>query len=177
MPRHALIPFTPSGTHPLPALGTTRPPTSTSGVHSVLAALFPSHEVAEGVRTRLVEDGFPTDRVELTSRKEAQQADLVPADSTAEKLTLHFRQLFPTKHDAEATKILCNGVIQGGAVIAVHPRGDIETRRAIEILEQAGQVELRSTDLENQSMEHAASHSNETVIPNARKILLGPGQP
>lgn len=144
---------------------------------AVLAALFPSHEEAEGVRIRLVEDGFPTDRVELTSRKEAQQADLVPAESTAEKLTLHFRQLFPTKDDAEATEILCKGVIQGGAVIAVYPRGDIETRRAIDILEQAGPVELRSTDLENQSMEHAAARSNETVIPNVRKILLGPGQP
>jgi hypothetical protein len=144
---------------------------------AVLAALFPSHEVADSVRTRLVQDGFPTDRVELTSRKEAQQADLVPAESAAEKLTLHFRQLFPTTDDAEATEMLCNGVIKGGAVIAIHPRGDIETRRAIEILEQAGPVELRSTDLENQSMEHAASRSNETVIPNARKILLGPGQP
>lgn len=144
---------------------------------AVLAALFPSHEVAEGVRTRLVADGFPTDRVELTSRKEAQQAELVPARSTAEKLTLHFRQLFPATEDAEATQILCDGVIQGRAVIAVHPRGDIETRRAIEILEQARPLELRSTDLENQSMEHAASRSNETVIPNARKILLGPGKP
>lgn len=144
---------------------------------AVLAALFPSHEVAEGVRTRLVADGFPTDRVELTSRKEAQRAELVPAQSMAQKLALHFRQLFPTAEDAEATQILCNGVIQGRAVIAVHPRGDIETQRAIEILEHAGALELRSTDLENQSMEHAASRSNETVIPNARKILLGPGQP
>jgi hypothetical protein len=57
------------------------------------------------------------------------------------------------------------------AVIAVHPRGDIETQRAIEILEHAGPVELRSADLENQSMEHAASRSNQTVIPNARKFL------
>jgi hypothetical protein len=143
---------------------------------AVLAALFPTHETAEGVRTRLVEDGFPTDRVELTSSKEAKQAELVPAESMAEKLSLHFRQLFPTKEDAEATQILCNGVIHGGAVIAVHPRGDIETQRAIEILEQAGPVELRATDLENQSMEHAASRSNETVIPNGRKILFGPGE-
>ncbi len=144
---------------------------------AVLAALFPSHEVAEGVRIQLVEDGFPTDRVELASRKEARQADLVPAESMAEKLTLHFRQLFPAKKDAEATEILCHGVIRGGAVIAVHPRGDIETRRAIEILERAGPAELRSSDLENQFMEHAASRSNDTIIPNVRKILFGPGEP
>jgi hypothetical protein len=144
---------------------------------AVLAALFPSHAVAEGVRTRLVTDGFPTDRVELTSREEAKQAELVPADSMAEKLTLHFQQLFPASEDAEAMRALCHGVTTGGAVIAVHPRGDIETRRAVEILEQAGPVELRATDLDKQSMEHAASRGDDTVIPNARKILLGPGQP
>jgi hypothetical protein len=144
---------------------------------AVLAALFPSHAIAEGVRTRLVTDGFPTDRVELTSREEAKQADLVPAESTTEKLMLHFQQLFPAREDAEATRALCNGVTTGGAVIAVHPRGDIETRRAVEILEQAGPVELRATDLDNQTMEHAASRSEDTVIPNARRILLGPGRP
>lgn len=143
---------------------------------AVLAALFPSHAVAEGVRTRLVADGFPTDRVELTSREEAKQADLVPAESMTEKLMLHFQQLFPAGEDAEATRTLCRGVTIGGAVIAVHPRGDIETRRAVELLEEAGPIELRATDLDNQTMEHAASRSNETVIPRARKILLGPGQ-
>jgi len=144
---------------------------------AVLAALFPSHAVAVNVRTRLVTDGFPTDRVELTSHEEAKQADLVPADSMTEKLLLHFQQLFPASEDIEATRALCHGVTTGGAVIAVHPRGDIETRRAMEILEQAGPVELRAADLENQTMEHAASRSNETVIPHARKILLGPGRP
>ncbi len=144
---------------------------------AVLAALFSNHEVAVAVRTRLVTDGFPTDRVELTSRKEAQQAKLVPAESMTEKLILHFQQLFPAKEDAEATRALCHGVTQGGAVIAVHPRGEIETQRATEILEDAGPMELRSTDLDNQTMEHAASRSNDTVIPNVRKILLGPGRP
>lgn len=144
---------------------------------AVLAALFSSHEVAVGVRTRLVTDGFPTDRVELTSRMEAHQAKLVPAESMTEKLILHFQQLFPAKEDAEATRALCDGVTQGGAVIAVHPRGEIETQRAMEILEDAGPRELRSTDLDNQTMEHAASRSNDTVIPNVRKILLGPGRP
>jgi hypothetical protein len=45
----------------------------------------------------------------------------------------------------EATQTLGRGVIQGGVVIAVHPRGDIE------ILEIAEPVELRSTDLDNQT--------------------------
>ncbi len=142
---------------------------------AVLAALFPTHAVAEHVRTRLVQDGFPTDRVELASREEAGHAEVVPAPSLAEKLTLHFRQLFPAEE--EAIQLLSGGVMQGRAVIAVHPRGDIETQRAIEILEQADPLELRATDLENQPMERAASPSQETIIPNVRKILLGPGQP
>ena len=142
---------------------------------AVLAALFPTHRVADHVRTRLVQDGFPTDRVELASREEAGHAELVPAHSFADKLTLHFRQLFPAEE--EAIQLLSRGVIEGRAVIAVHPRGDIETARAIEILEQADPLELRATDLDNQPMERAASPSDETIIPNVRKILLGPGQP
>jgi len=144
---------------------------------AVLAALFPNHQIAVAVRTRLVEDGFPTDRVELASRQDPGPADVVPAKDMADKLRLHFRQLFPADTDAEATDLLCKGVLEGRAVIAVHPRGDIETERAREILEQAGPVELRSRDLENQPMERAASPDKETIIPNVRKILLGPGKP
>ena len=144
---------------------------------AVLAALFPNHQIAVAVRTRLVEDGFPTDRVELASRQDPSPADVVPAKDMADKLRLHFRQLFPADTDAEATDLLCKGVLEGRAVIAVHPRGDIETERAREILEQAGPVELRSRDLENQPMERAASPDKETIIPNVRKILLGPGKP
>src|SRR5690348_5513387 len=99
---------------------------------AILAALFPSHEIADRVRTRLVEDGFPTDRVELASRKETGQAELVPAPSIEERLALHFRQLFPAEE--EATQVLSRGVLEGRAVIAVHPRGDIETQRATQIL-------------------------------------------
>lgn len=144
---------------------------------AVLAALFPSHQIADQVRMRLVEDGFPTDRIELASRQEAGQAELVPAGTLGEKLSLHFRQLFPAAEDTGAIQLLSRGVMEGRAVIAVHPRGDIETKRALEILEQAGPVELRATDLGNQPMERAASPSEETVIPNVRKILLGPGDP
>ena len=144
---------------------------------AVLAALYPDHESAERVRTRLVEDGFPTDRVELASRQDLGQANLVPAATTAEKLTLHFRQLFPSKEDVQATQVLSRGVLEGRAVIAVHPRGDLETQRALQILEQADPLELRESDLENQPMERAASPSNTPLVANIRKILLGPGQP
>jgi len=144
---------------------------------AVLAALFPSHQIAVAVRTRLVEDGFPTDRVELASRQDPGHADVVPAKDIADKLRLHFRQLFPAEEDAEATEVLCRGILEGRAVIAVHPRGDIETQRAREILEQADPVELRARDLDKQPMDRAASPDNQTIIPNVRKILLGPGKP
>lgn len=144
---------------------------------AVMAALFPSHQIAVAVRTRLVEDGFPTDRVELASRQDPGHAEVVPATDMADKLRLHFRQLFPGEENAEATELLCRGILEGRAVIAVHPRGDIETERAREILEQAGPDELRTRDLENQPMERAASPDNETIIPHMRKILLGPGKP
>ncbi len=143
---------------------------------AVLAALFPDHQTAEGVRVRLVADGFPTDRVELASRQDLGQAKLVPSDTAAEQLTLHFRQLFPEREHAPMAQALSRAVVEGRAVIAVHPRGEIETQRALEILQQADPLELRGRDLENQPMERAASPSDATIIPNVRKILLGPGK-
>ncbi len=144
---------------------------------AVLAALFPSHAVAEAVRLQLFEDGFATDRIELASREDLGQAKLVPAKTTAEKLSLHFRKLFPADQDASTTQALCEGVLSGRAVIAVHPRGDIETKRALEILERGGAMELSGRDLQHQPLEQAASPDNQTVIPGVRKILLGPGKP
>lgn len=143
---------------------------------AVLAALFPNHTAANAVRTRLVEDGFPTDRVELASREELGHAKLVPAPTVAEKLTQHFRRLFPAEEQASAAQMLSEGVMSGQAVIAVHPRGDVETQRAVEILEQGGAMSLDARDLHKQSMERAASPDNETIIPGVRKILLGPGK-
>ncbi len=61
---------------------------------AVLAAVFNDHATAEGVRTRLVKDGFPTDRVELTSFQELGQVKLVPREGVGEKLTEYFRKLF-----------------------------------------------------------------------------------
>jgi hypothetical protein len=143
---------------------------------AVLAALYPNHEMADQVRTRLVKDGFPTDRVDLTSNRELGQVALVPAATTAEKLKQHFHQLFPTPEDADVTDLLCGGVMNGEAVIAVHPRGDIETQRACEILENGGALELRSHDLDQQTLEQAASPADQPVIPHVKKILLGSGQ-
>jgi hypothetical protein len=54
---------------------------------AVLVAVFNDHATAAGVRTRLVKDGFPTDRVELTSRQELGQVKLVPREGEGAKLT------------------------------------------------------------------------------------------
>ncbi len=61
---------------------------------AVLVAMFNDHATAEGVRIRLVKDGFPTDRVELTSCQELGQVKLVPREGVGEKLTEYFHKLF-----------------------------------------------------------------------------------
>ena len=43
----------------------------------VIVALFDDYGIADRVRTELVADGFPTDRVELTSLMEPGQADML----------------------------------------------------------------------------------------------------
>jgi len=140
---------------------------------AVLAAVFSDHDRAEQVRTRLVMDGFPTDRVELTSRHELGQARVEPASKVDDKLRQYFGQLFQSGDDARVAEHLQRAVAAGHAVIAVHPRGDIETRRAEEILEGGEPIEWRATDLGDQSMERAASPTETTVISKLRRILTG----
>src|SRR5438876_3328115 len=61
---------------------------------AVLVAIFEDHATAEGVRTRFVQDGFPTDRVDLTSCQELGPAKLVPREGVGAKLAEYFRKLF-----------------------------------------------------------------------------------
>ena len=46
---------------------------------AVILAVFSEYGAADRVRTRLVSDGFPTDRVELTASSEPGRAGLHPA--------------------------------------------------------------------------------------------------
>jgi hypothetical protein len=145
---------------------------------AVLAALFADHETAQNVRTHLVRDGFPTDRVSLTSRQEPGQAHVVPASSISEKLVQHFRQFFQGPEAEHCAQLFARGVLEGRSVIAVQPRGDIETQRALEILQQASPLELRESDLDSQTMERAASPMDTPVIPGVAKAIVGPhGKP
>jgi len=132
---------------------------------AVLLAVFERSAQAEEVRTRLVRDGFPTDRVELTARGEIGRAGLQPADSRHARLRQYFRTLF-SRDDERAFADLLAGRVEDGAAttIAVHPRGDLETTRATQLLGDAGALELVGHDLAHQAFEHAASASERTWI-------------
>jgi len=140
---------------------------------AVLAAVYDSHEGAEEVRTRLVNDGFPTDRVELTSRKELGQVKLAPATDIEGKLTQYFRQLFPDRGDLAVCQ-LQSAVQAGQAVIAVHPRGQIETDRAIQILNEGGPMQMKATDLNSQPLEHAAADQESSALSWIGHVMVAP---
>lgn len=127
---------------------------------AVLLAVFSDYGMADRVRTRLVSDGFPTDRVELTAAADPGRAGLGPAGSVHAKFIQYFRTLMSAADEQPFVEALASRVEQGAATVAVHPRGDIETQRAAEILEGEGAVEVVGHDLANQSFEHAAARSD-----------------
>ena len=141
---------------------------------AVLAAVYDSHESAEQVRTHLVKDGFPTDRVELTSRQELGQAKLVPAADLDEKLTEYFRRLFPDSRGDVPVHQLQSAIRAGQAVIAVHPRGQIETDRAIQILNEAVPMQVEARDLDKQSLEHAAADQETSALSWIGRVMVAP---
>ena len=125
---------------------------------AVLLAVFSQHGDAERVRTKLVNDGFPTDRVELTCAAEPGRAGVQPADSRHGKFAQYFRTLLTEDDERAFADALAERVEQGtAATITVHPRGAIETARAAEILQDEGATEVVAHDLESQTFEHAAS--------------------
>jgi hypothetical protein len=125
---------------------------------AVLLAVFGQYGDAERVRIKLVSDGFPTDRVELTAAAEPGRAGLHPAGSRRARFAQYFRTLLTEEDERELADALAEQVEVGrAATITVHPRGAIETARAAEILQDEGAVEVVAHDLENQSFEYAAS--------------------
>ena len=147
---------------------------------AVLVALFNDHAAADAVRTRLVNDGFPTDRVELTSCQEFGQAKLVPRSGPAEKLTEYFRQLFPdsSREARESTvQLLQRAVLSGNAALTVQPRGEVETKRALQLLNEGAPLELRGADLDNQFLEGAAAEQETPGVTWLGKVLAAPGAP
>lgn len=131
---------------------------------ALVAALYENHAVAQQVRTALVSEGFPTDRVELSSPREPGQAALGPAAAPEKQLYDYFEQFFDRDDEEDDVRRFAEGVGRGQASVVVHPRGDIETRRALDILQASHPVELREHDLAKQSMERAASPKSEALV-------------
>jgi hypothetical protein len=124
---------------------------------AVLLAVFREYEQAERVRTALVKDGFPTDRVELTANREPGQAALVPEGSRREKFAEYFRTLLSDADEQPRVAALTERVVRGAVTVTVHPRGSVETERATAMLDRAGADEVIGHDLGNQTFEQAAS--------------------
>jgi hypothetical protein len=124
---------------------------------AVLLAVFREYEQAERVRTALVKDGFPTDRVELTANREPGQAALVPEGSRREKFAEYFRTLLSDADEQSCVAALTERVVRGAVTVTVHPRGSVETERATAMLDRAGADEVIGHDLGNQTFEQAAS--------------------
>ena len=120
---------------------------------ALVVALYDNHAAADRVRTRLVKEGFPTDRVQLTSSAEPGQAGFIGRARNLEaQLEEYFSGLFDRLDELPNVHFFVDGVQQGHAALTVHPRGEVETNRALEICDH---------DLEDQAMEHAASRSDD----------------
>jgi hypothetical protein len=106
---------------PVPAIGVAAVMTP------VIVALFDDYGTAERVRTELVADGIPTDRVELTSLLESGQADAEPGDAFLARVGNYFHTLLDQngQHHGQADE-LAQRVRGGNSAIAVHPRLDYE---------------------------------------------------
>ena len=133
---------------------------------AVLLAVLDDHPVAERVRVALVRDGFPTDRVELTACCEPGRAGLGPAACPYDRLVQYFGMLLTLEGEQHYAEQLAEHLLKGAATITVHPRGAIETARALAILEDAGAVKVISHDLANQLLERAAAKHEHPWIRN-----------
>jgi len=131
---------------------------------AVLLAVFTDFEAADRARLELIEDGFATDRVALTSSREPGPAGVGPARQPREQFAQYFHTLFGRSAEAKEAQRLAGLIEQGAAAVTVLPRGDVETRRAIELLMNAHPREVLDHDLQKQRFEFAsASHDSPWV--------------
>jgi hypothetical protein len=117
----------------------------------VIVALYDDFAVAQRVRTELVKDGgFPTDRVELTSRSESGQADAEPGESYWRKVSNYFHAIFDQTANSASADQFADRVRNGSSAITVHPRTDYEVDSARTILQSNHPADFRE--------EHATSN-------------------
>jgi len=129
---------------------------------AVLIALYDTHETAERVRTRLVRDGFPTDRVRLLSGREPGVVQSMPAGDQGAKYHQYVRTLLGD--DAAHADRLAERIERGAAAVSVLPRGEAEIARAREIMAREGPVELTGRDLDDTLLERAAAPHDRSVL-------------
>ena len=79
---------------------------------AVLLAVFDRFGDAQRVRTRLVRDGFPTDRVELTAREESGRAGLQPATSVRGQFEQYFGTLLARQGERDLAQRLAERVAE-----------------------------------------------------------------
>jgi hypothetical protein len=113
----------------------------------VLVALYHSYATANAVRAALVADGFPTDRVELTSQVDEGRAGETPGEEFSERISQYFGNLFEGD-DRGCIEFFTEGLKRGGAVITVHPRGPEEVERATTIMQRHKPIEIEGVDSE-----------------------------
>jgi hypothetical protein len=143
---------------------------------AVLLAVFNDFETAEHARLALFRDGFPTDRIALTARQEPGRMTTEPTHSLHDRLAQYFRTLFAHADGAQHAHRLAERIEGGAVTITVLPRGDIEVRRAAELLGHASPEELLERDLRSRSWEFAAAPHD---LPWVRAFWVesGPDEP
>ncbi|MEJ0034582.1 MAG: hypothetical protein WDO68_00620 [Gammaproteobacteria bacterium] len=126
---------------------------------AVLLAIFPDYDVASRVRVALFEDGFPTDRVELTACCEPGRAALQPADTPHRQFATYFSALLTAPDEKQFPERFACRLDDGAAAVTVHPRGPVETSRATAILTNAEPTEVVRHQITDQRFEHAAART------------------
>ena len=139
---------------------------------AVLLAVFNDFEAAERARLALFRDGFPTDRVELTACDAPSRPISDPTLPLHDRLAWYFRTLFAHAEGAQHAHRLADRIEHGAAAITVLPRGDIEVRRAAELLGHVGPDEMLERGLRDPSWEFAAAPRS---LPWVRTLWVGSG--
>jgi len=133
---------------------------------AVLLAVFESYEAADHVRVDLIQDGFPTDRVDVMCCSDLGRAGLSPGRSLHDKCAQYFRTLFTLPEEKQHIERLADRVEHGAVAITVLPRGALETARASQIIKGGLPVEILQHDLSNQTMEYAAARHEHPWVRN-----------
>ncbi len=129
-----------------------------------LVAVFNDYPDGRPRTDGLVIDGFPTDRVELTADCDRGRADSRPGRTPHDQFAQYFRTLFTHEDEQRYPELLAACIDCGSAIIAVHPRGDVETRPGLpDPRRKRTPTEVMRHDLDHQQMEFAAARQGSTL--------------